>query len=63
MLRRVLSLAVALVAFHGSVGLAQFKGKGKVDGGKFGWLPTVESGLAEARRTGKPLWIVLRCVP
>lgn len=28
-----------------------------------GWLPSLEKGLAKARTTGKPVMVVLRCVP
>jgi hypothetical protein len=27
------------------------------------WLGSLDDGLAEARRTGKPLMVVIRCVP
>ena len=30
---------------------------------KNGWLFNLEEGKAEARKTGKPLFVVLRCVP
>lgn len=28
-----------------------------------GWLFSLEQGMAEARRTGKPVFVVVRCVP
>jgi hypothetical protein len=28
-----------------------------------GWLFSLEQGMAEARRSGKPLFVVVRCVP
>jgi hypothetical protein len=28
-----------------------------------GWLPTLEEGKVQARATGKPLMVVLRCDP
>ena len=28
-----------------------------------GWLPSLDEGMALARKTGKPLMVVLRCVP
>jgi hypothetical protein len=46
----------------GSPGLAQ-KGKGKAGGGGFGWLSSLSEGKAQARKTGKPLMVVIRCVP
>lgn len=33
------------------------------EGKKYGWLSSLEEGKAEARRSGKPLMVVLRCVP
>ena len=33
------------------------------DGGRFGWLSSLEAGKAEAKKNGKPLMVVLRCVP
>jgi hypothetical protein len=31
--------------------------------GKYGWLSSLDAGKAEARRTGKPLMVAIRCVP
>ena len=28
-----------------------------------GWLSSLDEGVAEARKTGKPLMVVIRCVP
>lgn len=36
---------------------------GDGDAVKHGWLSSLEAGKAEARKTGKPLMVVLRCVP
>jgi hypothetical protein len=33
------------------------------DAARYGWLPTLEQGKAEARKTGKPLMVVIRCIP
>jgi len=30
---------------------------------KYGWLSSLQAGKAQARETGKPLMVVLRCVP
>ena len=30
---------------------------------RYGWLSSLEEGKAQARRSGKPLLVVLRCVP
>ncbi len=55
--------ALALMGLHlsGATALAQ-RGFGQ-DGVRHGWLGSLESGKAEARRSGKPLMVVIRCVP
>ncbi len=30
---------------------------------QFGWLSTLEEGKDQARKTGKPMMVVIRCVP
>jgi hypothetical protein len=30
---------------------------------RYGWLSSLEEGKARARQSGKPLMVVLRCVP
>ncbi len=30
---------------------------------RYGWLSSLEEGTAQARKSGKPLMVVLRCVP
>lgn len=35
----------------------------KVKESKHGWLYSLSEGKAQARQTGKPLMVVLRCVP
>ena len=37
--------------------------RGDLDARRFGWLSSLEEGKAEARKSGKPLMVVLRCVP
>ncbi len=37
--------------------------RGEEQGGRFGWLGSLEQGKAEARRTGKPIMVAVRCVP
>ena len=34
-----------------------------INAAKFGWLPDWNRGKAEARKTGKPIFLVFRCVP
>ena len=38
------------------------QGKGG-DGARYGWLSSLEEGKAQARKAGKPLMVVVRCVP
>lgn len=33
------------------------------DGGQYGWLSSLTEGKAAARKAGKPLLVMLRCVP
>ena len=35
----------------------------RLEAGEYGWLSNLQAGQAEARKTGKPLMVVLRCVP
>lgn len=44
---------------------AQSKGgkEGRDSGAAYGWISDYATGKAEAKRTGKPLMIVFRCVP
>ena len=37
--------------------------RGGEQAGKYGWLFSLSEGKALARKTGKPLMVVLRCVP
>lgn len=41
---------------------AQRRGRGE-DAARHGWLSSLQEGKAQARKTGKPLMVVLRCVP
>ena len=38
-------------------------GRGEPQAAKYGWLAGLEQGKAQARKTGKPLMVVIRCVP
>ena len=62
--RGVFCLALGfLVLTDGSL-IAQRNPRGTVaDAGRNGWLFSLEAGKAEARKTGKPLMVVFRCVP
>jgi hypothetical protein len=41
---------------------AQPKG-GDASALRYGWLASLEQGKAQARQSGKPLMVVVRCVP
>jgi hypothetical protein len=59
------SLVLITVGWTASPCQAQ-KGKGKAKGGdasRYGWLSSLAEGKAQARKTGKPLLVVIRCVP
>lgn len=57
-------LALAGVVLADSSALAQ-RGRrfGERDGARHGWLPSLRAGREQAQQTGKPLMVVLRCVP
>lgn len=38
------------------------RGRGE-DASRYGWLSSLEEGTAQARKTGKPIMLVFRCVP
>jgi hypothetical protein len=58
-------LALGLLAVADAPLHAQFRERGRRDGpaSGYGWLSSLEAGKARARSTGKPLLVVLRCVP
>ena len=63
--RSILVLGLSTLALSAEPALAQFK-KGGTFGdpaARFGWLPSRSAGKAEAKKTGKPMMVVLRCVP
>jgi hypothetical protein len=51
--------ALSVLAVAGPA-LAQ---RGGDQASKYGWLSSLEAGKSEARRTGKPLMVAIRCVP
>ncbi len=57
----VLALA-GIVLSDGSV-LAQRGRRSDVDAAKNGWISSLSEGKQQARKTGKPMMVVLRCVP
>lgn len=59
-----------VVVALGLAGLVAEPAGGQPRGGRFGpnafsygWLGSLEQGKAQARKTGKPLMVVIRCVP
>ena len=63
--RGVVGLTLVCLAVMGSPLEAQFrKGpRGEQEAVRKGWVFSLESGREEARKTGKPLMVVVRCVP
>ena len=58
-------LALALVALTDQTLVAQ-AGPRRGDqqtAARYDWLASLEEGQAQARKTGRPLMVVLRCVP
>jgi hypothetical protein len=58
-------LALGLVVLTDTSLLAQRRGGrfGDPPPARYGWLFSLEEGKAQAHKTGKPLMVVLRCVP
>ena len=63
--RPAVLVALGLVALADAPLLAQPRGPrgGDPEAARYGWLSNLEEGKARARATGKPLMVVLRCVP
>jgi len=60
--RVVIGCVTALVSFTVSAANAQVK-VGDVSPGKYGWLTSLQDGKTQAAKTGKPMMVVIRCVP
>lgn len=58
----IVVLALGVVLSADAPVHAQVRGR-EQNGGKYGWISSLEEGKALARKTGKPLMVVLRCVP
>ncbi len=57
-------VAIGLAGWAGGTAVAQGKGgRGGPNAAAFGWLASLEQGKAQARATGRPLMVVIRCVP
>jgi hypothetical protein len=59
------ALVLGFVVLTNSSALAQPRGRRFPDapGARYGWLSSLEEGKAQARKSSKPLMVVLRCVP
>ena len=60
-------LTLAVLFLSDSSATAQPRGRGprrgEVAAGRYGWLSSLEAGKVQARQSGKPLMVVIRCVP
>ena len=59
-------VALSLVVLTLSPVMAQRRGprgEDQRDAGERGWLSSLDKGMFEARKTGKPLMVVIRCQP
>ncbi len=57
-------LVLGTLSLSAAPSRAQFGGpRGEREAARHGWLFSLEEGMAQARKTGKPLLVVLRCVP
>ena len=59
-------VALSLVVLTLSPVMAQRRGPrggDQRDSGERGWLSSLDEGMFEARKTGKPLMVVIRCQP
>jgi hypothetical protein len=54
--------AAALLLAYPWMASAQ-PGRGEASAARFGWLSSLAEGKAQARKTGKPLMVTIRCVP
>jgi hypothetical protein len=58
----VIAVALAGVALTEAPALAQ-RGRGEQAAVRNGWVFSLSEGKQRARQTGKPLMVVIRCVP
>jgi hypothetical protein len=61
--RFVILIALGFVTGCDTSVLAQPGRRGEPQAFRYGWLPSLEQGEAQARKNGKPLMVVVRCVP
>ena len=56
-------LALVVLFSIDTTATAQGKRGRDQDAVRYGWLPSLAEGKAQARKTGKPIMVVMRCVP
>ena len=61
-MKRGIAVVLAFGIVAGAANRAAAQGR-DANAGKYGWLSSLEEGKAQARKTGKPLMVVIRCVP
>ena len=61
--RVVVALALAGVALTETAAWAQRGRVGEMEAARKGWIFNLGTGQQLARKTGKPLMVVIRCVP
>jgi hypothetical protein len=62
MFMRIALLALGVLALADTTLMAQPRRRDQ-PAGEYGWLSSLEAGKMRARTSGKPLMVVLRCVP
>jgi hypothetical protein len=56
-------LALAGIVLSDGCALAQRGRRSDIDAARNGWISSLSEGRQQARKTGKPIMVVLRCVP
>jgi hypothetical protein len=60
---RVVALALAGLVLTEASAWAQRGRSGEMEAARKGWIFSLSAGQQQARKTGKPLMVVIRCVP
>jgi hypothetical protein len=60
--RMFTALALGILVGSGSNALSQPR-MSDANAAQYGWLSSLEEGKKQARESGKPLMVVIRCVP
>ena len=56
-------LAIGILFSINTTATAQPKRGRDQDAARYGWLPSLAEGKVQAKKTGKPIMVVMRCVP